>query len=216
MSNAKQILTNAGCVLKGEFIVALKEKGMVASTYVNCDPILVGGKPLMTLIQDMIYEHRAHGPFEFIASPGTGGIPLCVNAAAYMLHIHARDDIFHPFTEKDSGGNQVFHRQGFAKSVEGKRGLVLEDVVSSGGSVLGTCESIRRAGGEVMGVSALWSRGDADDETFNAPFRPLVREKITSYLAEHHPYWGEWPLATDVGHPEHLEGYPGGTTTILS
>jgi orotate phosphoribosyltransferase len=41
---------------------------------------------------------------------------------------------------------------------EGIRVVVLEDVITSGGSALEACEAVRREGGEVLGVMALLDR----------------------------------------------------------
>src|SRR5690242_13415071 len=60
----------------------------------------------------------------------------------------------------------------------GERCLIVEDVVTSGGSTLQAIEAVREAGHEVVGVTAILDRlaggGDAIREAAAAPYEPLT------------------------------------------
>ena len=60
----------------------------------------------------------------------------------------------------------------------GERCLIVEDVVTTGGSTLQAIEAVREAGFEIVGVTAILDRlaggGDAIREAANAPYEPLT------------------------------------------
>jgi len=60
----------------------------------------------------------------------------------------------------------------------GDRCLIVEDVVTTGGSTLQAIEAVREAGHEIVGVTAILDRlaggGDAIREAAGAPYEPLT------------------------------------------
>jgi orotate phosphoribosyltransferase len=68
--------------------------------------------------------------------------------------------------KKKIGTKRVF-RRGYDKLVKGKRCLIVEDVVSSGGTVDKTCQATKLLGGIVVAVAALAdrSKGKVTKET---------------------------------------------------
>ena len=58
------------------------------------------------------------------------------------------------------------------------RVLIVEDVVTTGGSVKEVIEVVRAAGGSIAGVAAIVQRGDAQ---FGVPFTALLDLPIVSY-----------------------------------
>ncbi len=72
----------------------------------------------------------------------------------------------------------------FRRSFEvqkGARVLVVEDVVTTGGSVAEVIDLVRGAGGEVAGVVALIDRGGV--KAFSAPYWPLLQLEVESFDA---------------------------------
>jgi orotate phosphoribosyltransferase len=65
------------------------------------------------------------------------------------------------FTERESGSMSL--RRGF-RIAQGERVLVVEDVVTTGGSTRETIDTVRRSGGVVVGAGSLVDRsnGGAD------------------------------------------------------
>jgi orotate phosphoribosyltransferase len=59
---------------------------------------------------------------------------------------------------------------------------VVEDVVTTGGSVGEVVDLVRQAGGEVVGVVSLIDRGG--DKKFDAPFWPLLKLEVESWEPE--------------------------------
>jgi orotate phosphoribosyltransferase len=58
--------------------------------------------------------------------------------------------------------------------------LVLEDVVTTGGSVREVIELVRKHGGQVVGVAALVDRSNGQVD-FGVPFQALISLDVASY-----------------------------------
>jgi orotate phosphoribosyltransferase len=111
-------------------------------------------------------------PFDVVASPAVGAIVL---GFAVALASERRM----VFAERE-GGVLAF-RRGFSFAPH-ERVLVVEDVVTTGGSVRETVELVRRSGGEPMGVAALIDRGDPErPASLGAPLRALLRLAVASW-----------------------------------
>ena len=109
---------------------------------------------------------------DLVAAPAVGGLIIGF-AVAQALGVKFI------FSEREQG-SMVF-RRAFAVPA-GARVLVVEDVVTTGGSVGEVVDLVRAAGGEVVGVVSLIDRGG--DKKFDAPFWPLLRLEVESWSAE--------------------------------
>ena len=83
-----------------------------------------------------------------VLAPAIGGI-LVAHEVARALGVRAL------FTERENGAMTL--RRGFALS-PGERCLVVEDVITTGGSTREVVECVERAGGVVVGVGSLIDR----------------------------------------------------------
>lgn len=101
---------------------------------------------------------------ETVAGPAIGGVILA-HEAAKALGVRSI------FAEKTEDGRMELKR-GFMLR-PGERVLVVEDAVTTGGSVRKTIDAVRSAGGTVVGVGAVVDRsgGRAD---FGVPFRAVL------------------------------------------
>ena len=69
---------------------------------------------------------------------------------------------------------------------KGERVLVVEDVVTTGGSVREVIDVVREAGGEVVGVGSIVDRtgGKVD---FGVPYKAVLSVEVESFTAEQCP-----------------------------
>ncbi len=215
--DVRKILVDLGCVLEGEFIIALK-KGGVASKYVNIDPLLTRPDLLEMVAEAMATKacfSSAMYPPTVIAGPAVGAIPL-VYAVERQNHLFNtnRPRLSTVFAEKDSD-NFILDRLGFKKAVFGQKVWVVEDIATTGDSAKRTGKVIKDAGGDVVGYSFIWNRGGVTTKDMGGTVISLINESIKSWQPEEHPNWGEWPLVTDIGHPDNFPDYPGPKITLL-
>jgi len=86
---------------------------------------------------------------EVIAGTATAGIPH----AAWVADILDLPMVYIRSKAKDHGkGNQIEGR-----ITEGQKMVVIEDLISTGGSVLEACEAAKREGADVVGVLAIFT-----------------------------------------------------------
>ena len=86
---------------------------------------------------------------EVIAGTATAGIPH----AAWVAEILDLPMVYIRSKAKDHGkGNQIEGRIS-----EGQKMVVIEDLISTGGSVLEACEAAKREGADVIGVAAIFT-----------------------------------------------------------
>ena len=105
-----------------------------------------------------------------VLSPALGGIVIG-HEVARALGVRAI------FAERQDG--TLMLRRGFVLST-GDRVLVVEDVLTTGGSTRETMQIATAGGGRVVGVAAIVDRS-AGAERFDAPFRALVEMALPTY-----------------------------------
>ena len=111
-----------------------------------------------------------------ILSPALGGIVIGQEVGR-ALHIRAQ------FAERQDG--QLTLRRGFTLS-PADRVVVVEDVITTGGSTRETIAVAEDAGASVMGAAAIIDRG-ADPGRLNLPLQALVRMQVAAYKPEECP-----------------------------
>ena len=113
---------------------------------------------------------------ETVAGPAMGGVILA-HEVARALGVRSI------YAEKD--GERMAFKRGFALR-PGERVLVVEDAVSTGGSVQKVLDICKAAQADVRGVGIIADRtgGKVD---LGVPLRALMTLEIPSYAAEHCP-----------------------------
>lgn len=125
---------------------------------------------------------------EVVAGPTTGGLVLAYETAQAL-----GSGTLAYFAEPDSQrGGRVFAR-GFAFQ-PGQRTLVVDDVLTTGGSVRDTIEAVRKAGGEPIGVGVVVDRTNGAVD-LGLPFFACTTLDIPSYAEE------DCPLCADGDKP---------------
>jgi orotate phosphoribosyltransferase len=101
-----------------------------------------------------------------------GADPVACAALAGGAHVKAF------FVRKETKAHGLQRRIEGPPLAPGERVLVVEDVVTTGGSTLQAIEAIREAGLDIVGVTAVLDRlaggGDAIREAAGAPYEPLT------------------------------------------
>ncbi len=108
-----------------------------------------------------------------VLSPALGGI-IIGHEVARALGARA------VFAERQDG--RLALRRGFTITA-GERVLVVEDVITTGGSTRETIEVGRTAGAQVVGVAAIVDRGGATSR-FDVPFSALTEMALPTYAPE--------------------------------
>src|SRR6185503_16544221 len=108
-----------------------------------------------------------------VAGVELGGCPLA-SAVSLTSHLQGRDlpALYVRKQKKDHGSERLV--EGDKALFPGIRVVMLEDVITTGGSTLRAVESLRQAGANVVGIAALVDRKESGAETIRAAGLPLV------------------------------------------
>jgi orotate phosphoribosyltransferase len=161
-------LTEADAIRAGHFVLT---SGRHSGTYVQCARFLEDPALTTSLAQTAVDRLPAGLNIDIVAAPAVGGLIIGF-AVAQALGVKFI------FSEREAG-DMVFRRSFEVPS--GARVLVVEDVVTTGGSVGEVVDLVRFAGGEVVGVVSIIDRGG--DRKFTAPFWPLLALEVESWDA---------------------------------
>lgn len=189
-ARARAILAETQAILTDSHVVYTS--GRHGRAYVNKDavyPHTVKVAELCRLMADAV------GPrgVEVVCGPATGGIILAQWTAHHLGALAV-------YAEKDADGGMVLKR-GYDRVAAGRRVLVVEDVVNTGGSLRETVDAVRAAGGTVVAAAALCNRGGVTADAVGAPdLVALVHLALDSWPAADCPLCRDRvPINTDVG-----------------
>ena len=192
------ILEKSGAVLTNSHFVYVS--GKHSSIYVNKDYVYPH-TVYVSRIAEIIAEKYKDTSVEVVAGPAIGGIILS-QWVAYHLSKLKNKEILSVYTEKTEGNNQTFTR-GYGQFVKGKSVLVVEDIVTTGGSVKKVIDSIYKEGGKVLAACSIVNK---DPEHINPEFMGVPYEYLTIigvdvYDEKDCPLCAKGvPINTTVGH----------------
>lgn len=141
---AISIFTRSGALMEGHFKLT---SGRHSNRYMQCAQVLQ--YPQFTeQLAAHIAENFAADKIDVVIGPAMGGIIVAYEVARQLK-------VPGIFCERENG--QMALRRGFTLQ-PGRRVLVVEDVVTTGGSVVEVMEIVRATGAEVVGVGVLVDR----------------------------------------------------------
>jgi orotate phosphoribosyltransferase len=145
-----QRFRETGALLEGHFVLS---SGLHSSVYLQCALVLQHPSVAKDL-GNALAERFRDQQISLVASPAIGGIVIGHEVARAL---GAR----FIWTERENGVMTL--RRGFSVS-PAERTLVVEDVVTTGGSTRETVEALKRAGAEVLAAASIIDRssGTAD------------------------------------------------------
>ena len=190
--DARRAFESSGAFLRGHFVYT---SGRHGAEYLEKFRILEDPRATTELAGMIADRFRSLKP-ELVAGPTTGGIILAYEVAR-QLGVDA------VYVERGESGGRVL-RRGFEISPD-TRVLVVDDVVTTGGSLVETQACIANAGGAVIGIGVLADR-TAGRVASEVPFYACLTVDFSSYTPD------ECPLCA-TGVPS---APPRGSKTVLA
>ncbi len=140
---------------------------------------------------------------DVVVAPAMGGIILS-QWTAYHLSQFNKKDILGIYTEKTADSQQIFTR-GYDKYVKGKNILIVEDNVTTGGSVTKVVDAVRAAGGTISEVCSMTNINPQPetitDEVIGAKYASLSQLPVILYDEADCPMCKQnIPINTEHGH----------------
>lgn len=191
------ILKKVGAVLEKNHFVGTS--GLHFDTYVNKDFLYPHTKETSEVGKMFALKYKDKN-IEVVVGPALGGIILSQWTAHHLSEMTDKE-VLGIYTEKSADGGQIFTR-GYDKFVSGKRVLIVEDIVTTGGSLLKTFQAVKDAGGEVVSACAMVNKNkEINSEILGLPFDFLSSLYIDTYEASVCPLCkNNIPINISVGH----------------
>jgi orotate phosphoribosyltransferase len=165
-ADVKNLLVQHGAILEGHFLLT---SGLHSGMYVEKFQVLQYPKATERLCTEFA-ERFKDEKIDVVIGPVTGGIILAHETAK---HFGTRAI----FAERENG--QMTIKRGF-EIKPGERVLVVEDIVTTGGSVQEVIEVVKGLGGIIAGVAVLVDRSGGKVD-FGAPMKALLTLNIKNH-----------------------------------
>jgi len=195
-----QIFSDTGAIVRDSHFVYTS--GRHSSVYINKDAVYLHTGSISKLCQEMArpYDEQA---IDVVVGPAMGGIILAQWVAHHLNARRTSGEVLAVYAEKGSDGvnKQFFFGRGYDKYVPGKNVLVVEDVLTTGGSVRQVVDLVRSHGGNVVGLAALCNRGNVQPEAIGGvPVHALISIDLATYAPEGCPFCKQGvPINTELG-----------------
>jgi len=124
----------------------------------------------------LIVQHFKEQKVELVAGPTTGGIILSFETA-HQLEVRGI------FAEKEEK-IRLFRRD--FNIASGERVLIVDDILTTGGSIRETMNAVEKLGGMVIGIGVLVNRS-AEKMDFGVPLFSCIHSPTVVYTAEECP-----------------------------
>lgn len=171
-SDAERIFREAGAVMEGHFLLT---SGLHSPVYWEKFRILEQPHHTERLCR-MIARHFQDQNVQLVAGPTTGGVIISYEVARQL-------GLRSIFAERE-GVNRVF-RRGF-EIKPGERVLVVDDILTTGGSVREVISEVKRKGGQLIGVGVLVDRSEGTVD-FGASLYSCHKTSVPTYKPEECP-----------------------------
>lgn len=190
-----EVLTEVGAVLRGHFVLT---SGRHAKEYVNKDALYPHTAETSNLCRQIALF--ADPDTQVVAAPAIGGVILS-QWVAHHLSVLRGTEVLAVYAEPGPNDTLIFKR-GYDLLIPGRKVLVVEDVLTTGGSAKKVVDAVRTLQGEVVGVCVLSNRGGVTvKELGNVPWlHALTTIPMESYTEDECPLCKEGvSVNSDVG-----------------
>ncbi|MDO8491617.1 MAG: orotate phosphoribosyltransferase [Dehalococcoidia bacterium] len=165
-TQTEKLFRGVGAILDGHFLLT---SGLHSGTYLEKFRVLQY-PDLTQKLCNMIARHYSNSGIQLVAGPTTGGIIIAFEVARQL-------GVRSIFAERE-GEARVF-RRGFAIG-KGEVVLVVDDILTTGGSVREVIAEVNRNEAKVAGVAVLVDRSEAEPD-FGVPLFSCHRMPISAY-----------------------------------
>ncbi|MCR3923403.1 MAG: orotate phosphoribosyltransferase [Firmicutes bacterium] len=179
------VLKETGVLLQGHFLLT---SGRHSDRYLQCARVFQYPNHAAEFCQSLAESFISAKP-DLCIGPALGGVVIAYETARALKTRGL-------FAERDTEGTMTL-RRGFIIE-PGERVLVLEDVVTTGGSVREVIELVCALGGEVVGVGSIVDRSNGNVD-FGVPYQALIRLDVESFAPTACPLCKEGTPAVKPG-----------------
>ncbi|WP_206093820.1 orotate phosphoribosyltransferase [Paludifilum halophilum] len=162
-------IRRTGVLKEGHFVLS---SGRHSGQFMQCAQMLQYPREAEQAGRALAKRFRS-AKVDAVVGPALGGVVIA-HETARALNVRCL------FAERKEG--QMTLRRGFTIR-PGERVLVIEDVVTTGGSVQEVVTLMKNTGAEIVGIGSVIDRSGGR-ASFDPPFQSLLQHTITSYSPE--------------------------------
>jgi|TARA_B100001540_G_scaffold118278_1_gene105947 orotate phosphoribosyltransferase len=166
------IFRKTGALMEGHFVLT---SGRHSRSYFQCAKVLQYPQYL-NLFSKIISDHFKTFDVNTVISPAVGGIVIGTRVGGDL-------DKRTIFAERENG--EMVLRRGFSIS-PGEKVLVVEDVITTGGSVKEVMQVVEELGGQVVGVGIIVDRSNGNIILHDNQFS-IVKLEVESFAENEIP-----------------------------
>jgi len=199
----EELFRSSGALRGGHFQLKSARHG---DAYVEKFAVLSDPAATSELCGYWAASHREPGAVDLVAGPTTGGVILAFETGR-QIGVRA---IFAEEVKDADGSTRREFRRGF-RIDRGERVLLVDDILTTGGSLLAMLPAVEAMGGEIVECAVLVDRSGRDTNTLTSPatgrtypLRSLWRLDLPTY----EPGAATCPLCA-AGAPLHTPGSSG-------
>jgi orotate phosphoribosyltransferase len=171
-------LRKVGALKQGHFVLS---SGKHSDQYVEKFDLLRQPRATERACAELIRRLESHAAVDLVVGPTTGGILLAFEVAR-QLGLPAA------YAERvDDGSSAREFKRGTVIDPD-TRVLVVDDVLTTGGSVRSTIEALRALGAEIVAIAVLVDRSGGE-AAFGCPLLSLAALEIDTWDASDLPAW---------------------------
>lgn len=175
-----EIFRSTGALLEGHFILT---SGRHSETYFQCAKVLQYPEYL-TLFGRILADHFEDDKIDAVISPAIGGIVIGTDVGRQL-------GVKTIFTERKDGAMKL--RRGF-EIEKGERILVVEDVLTTGGSINEVIEIVKENKGKIAGVGVVVDRSGGNIKLHKNQVAVLKHKTISFAESEVPGHLAEIPV----------------------
>ena len=195
-NKTRRILKDVGAFVDGGHFVY--NSGHHGDFYINKDALYVYPKKLddICVMLTAVAVEQFNDDFDVVLAPAIAGIILGQNVA-YNISLERSRNIFFAYADKHLSNEQYRTiRRGYGQVVKNKKVLLVDDIVSTGSTLVSMAQAVMQLGGEVVGAAVICDRGhvrnlkcsiDSSKDIFNIPIAPLVELDLQTFKADNCP-----------------------------
>ncbi|HEX3032032.1 MAG TPA: orotate phosphoribosyltransferase [Bacillota bacterium] len=167
-----EIFRKSNALLEGHFRLT---SGRHSNRYMQCAQVLQYPDYTAALCGEIVEAFR-EDQVDVVIGPAMGGIIVAYEVGRQL-------GVRTLFTERENGAMTL--RRNFSIA-PGERVLVVEDVVTTGGSVWEVIKVVQESGGQLVGVGVLVDRSNGTVD-FGVKTKPVLQMEVVSWEAEECP-----------------------------
>jgi len=179
-----KILKDSGALLEGHFILT---SGLHSPQYIEKFRILEQPRYTEMLCKEIAGKYK-NDKITAVVGPMTGGIIISYETARQL-------GVKSIFTERVDG--KMKFRRGFTLSPSDNV-LVVEDIITTGGSVQEVIEVVKENRAKIVGLTCLVDRSNGKAK-FDVPFNPLLTMDVVNYMPDDCPLCKSGSVAVKPG-----------------